>query len=77
MAQSNTVGTSVQSASALTAIPSLDVPRYMGTWYEIAKYPNWFQKKCVAGTQAHYALKGRLTTKPNNSQQARSATAVR
>ncbi|WP_415066237.1 lipocalin family protein [Polynucleobacter necessarius] len=22
----------------------MDVPRYLGTWYEIAKFPNWFQK---------------------------------
>ena len=31
--------------SALSTIAALDVPRYMGTWYEIAKFPNWFQKK--------------------------------
>ena len=37
-------------------IASLDVPRYMGTWYEIAKYPNWFQKKCVSSTSATYSL---------------------
>lgn len=41
---------------ALTAVPSLDVPRYMGTWHEIAKYPNWFQNKCVSSTQATYSL---------------------
>lgn len=35
-------------------IAALDVPRYMGTWYEIAKYPNRFQRKCVAQTRAHY-----------------------
>ncbi|MCW2313723.1 lipocalin family protein [Rhodoferax antarcticus] len=40
---------------ALTPIASLDVPRYMGTWYEIAKYPNSFQKKCVADTRANYS----------------------
>jgi len=38
----------------LKTIESLDVPRYMGTWYEIAKYPNKFQKKCVAETRALY-----------------------
>ena len=27
----------------LKPIASLDVPRYMGRWYEIAKFPNWFQ----------------------------------
>lgn len=42
----------------LTPIAALEVPRYMGTWYEIAKYPNSFQKKCVANTQARYSLLG-------------------
>ena len=42
----------------LTANAALEVPRYMGTWYEIAKYPNSFQKKCVANTQARYNLLG-------------------
>ncbi|PUE12459.1 lipocalin family protein [Limnohabitans sp. T6-20] len=40
----------------LQTVPSVDVPRYMGTWYEIAKYPNWFQKKCTSSTQATYSL---------------------
>jgi apolipoprotein D and lipocalin family protein len=42
--------------AGLATIASLDVPRYMGTWYEIAKYPNWFQRKCVADTRADYSL---------------------
>jgi len=42
---------------AVKTIASLDVPRYLGTWYEIAKFPNWFQKKCVGNTKAVYALK--------------------
>lgn len=40
----------------LATITALDVPRYMGRWYEIAKYPNWFQKKCVGDTRADYSL---------------------
>ena len=40
----------------LTPVASLDVPRYMGTWYEIAKFPNWFQRKCLRGTRAQYSL---------------------
>lgn len=43
-------------AAALAPIPSLDVPRYMGAWYEIAKYPNRFQKQCDGYTTAHYNL---------------------
>ena len=46
----------VGAAEPLTTITSLDVPRYMGTWYEITKYPNWFQKKCVSDTSAEYSL---------------------
>ncbi len=56
LAQGHAVGASAQPPTPLTTIPSLDVPRYMGTWYEIAKYPNRFQKKCVADTRAHYQL---------------------
>jgi len=37
-------------------IAALDVPRYMGRWHEIAKYPNRFQKQCVGSTQADYSL---------------------
>lgn len=42
--------------SPLATIDALDVGRYMGTWHEIAKYPNWFQKKCVAAASADYRL---------------------
>ena len=46
-----------QSESPVRTIPALDVPRYMGTWYEIAKFPNWFQRKCVANTKAEYSIR--------------------
>lgn len=44
------------SGGVLRTIPSLDVARYMGTWFEIAKYPTWFQKKCTGGSKADYSL---------------------
>ena len=40
----------------LATIAALDVPRYMGRWYELAKFPNWFQRKCVGDTRAEYSL---------------------
>jgi apolipoprotein D and lipocalin family protein len=46
-----------KSDQSVRAIASLDVPRYQGTWYEIAKFPNWFQKKCIANTKATYTAK--------------------
>ena len=48
-----TAATSANLPSVRT-IASLDVPRYMGTWYEIAKFPNRFQAKCAANTRAQY-----------------------
>lgn len=42
----------------LSTIPSLDVNRYLGTWYEIAKFPNRFQRKCAGDTSATYSLLG-------------------
>jgi apolipoprotein D and lipocalin family protein len=46
-----------QADQSVKTIPVLDVPRYLGTWYEIAKFPNWFQKKCVGNTKAIYTAK--------------------
>jgi apolipoprotein D and lipocalin family protein len=40
------------------SIAELDISRYTGTWYEIAKLPNWFQRKCTQGTQAQYKILG-------------------
>lgn len=40
----------------LQTVPHVDVHRYMGIWYEIAKYPNRFQKNCYAAT-ATYSLR--------------------
>ena len=50
------VSADAPAPAPLQTIAALDVPRYMGTWYEIAKYPNWFQKKCVSDTHADYSL---------------------
>ncbi|WP_216272187.1 lipocalin family protein [Polynucleobacter sp. AM-25C3] len=46
-----------QGDQAVKTIATLDVSRYLGTWYEIAKFPNWFQKKCVGNTKAVYTAK--------------------
>jgi len=43
-------------AVPLEVIPSVDLERYAGTWYEIARLPNWFQKKCAGEVSATYTL---------------------
>jgi apolipoprotein D and lipocalin family protein len=34
-------------------VPSVDLARYSGDWYEIESFPAWFQRGC-AGTKASY-----------------------
>jgi apolipoprotein D and lipocalin family protein len=54
------------AGSQVKSISEFDVSRYMGTWYEIAKLPNWFQRKCVQGTQARYKVLGPAQIEVNN-----------
>jgi apolipoprotein D and lipocalin family protein len=41
----------------LTTVDNVDLQRYIGLWYEIAKIPNSFQDHCYKGTTAEYRLK--------------------
>ena len=40
----------------LEVVPQVDLTRYVGTWYEIARFPHRFQEGCVA-TKATYTLR--------------------
>jgi len=40
----------------LKTVPQVDLERYTGTWYEIARYPNRFQKNCFE-SRATYRLR--------------------
>lgn len=44
------------AAAPLAPIATLDLPRYMGTWYEVAKFPNRFQGQCTGPASAEYSL---------------------
>jgi len=51
------------AAGPMSTVESVDLQRYVGLWYEIAKIPNRFQKNCDRGTTARYELRedGRIT----------------
>jgi apolipoprotein D and lipocalin family protein len=38
-------------------VKKVDLNRYVGTWYEIARIPNRFQKQCVKNVTATYSLR--------------------
>ncbi len=44
--------------AALAVVPSLDLQKYAGTWFEIARIPNPFQKQCVEDVTATYTIDG-------------------
>jgi apolipoprotein D and lipocalin family protein len=45
-------------AQEVKTVPAVDLKRYAGRWYEIARIPNGFQKKCVSGATAEYRARG-------------------
>ena len=44
-----------EPSTPLATVPHVELNRYVGVWYEIARYPNSFQKGCV-GSRATYSL---------------------
>ena len=51
----------------LKTVPKVDLQRYSGTWYEIARLPNKFQKDCAGDVSAQYTLNKDGTIKVVNS----------
>lgn len=43
------------SQANLPTVASVDLLRYAGTWYEVARIPNFFQRKCTSDVSANYA----------------------
>jgi apolipoprotein D and lipocalin family protein len=53
-------GTTVWSRTTdqrpLDVVPAVDLARYAGTWYEVARFPNRSQQKCLGEVTAAYSL---------------------
>jgi apolipoprotein D and lipocalin family protein len=45
-----------KSVPELNVVPYVDIERYLGKWYEIALYPNWFEKGCFSSTAFYEKL---------------------
>jgi apolipoprotein D and lipocalin family protein len=46
-----------KSAQDLLTVRKVDINKYAGLWYEIARIPNRFQKQCMQNTTAQYSLR--------------------
>ena len=63
-------GAAIPSAAAdapLPVVEALDLNRYVGAWHEIARYPNYFERKCVRDVTADYTANGSGTIRVVNA----------
>jgi apolipoprotein D and lipocalin family protein len=49
--------TAKAAGEPLPTVASVDLQRYVGTWYEIGRLPNVFQRQCLSDTTAQYAAR--------------------
>lgn len=56
MLMSHSVRADDPSGGPLKAVDSVDLARYCGVWYEIARLPNSFQSDCAGEVTAEYTL---------------------
>jgi apolipoprotein D and lipocalin family protein len=57
-----TTPTQGQERGPVRTVDAVDLDRYLGDWFEIARFPNRFQRNCVSDVRATYARRddGRL-----------------
>lgn len=57
----------VSAQAEVSTVPSVDLQRYLGKWYEVASIPQSFQSHCVGNTTAEYSMAERGRIKVLNS----------
>ena len=53
-------------ADEVRSVPHVDLQRYVGSWFEVARFPNWFQGTCVGDVTANYEVLDDGTVKVTN-----------
>lgn len=70
--------TAPPESKPLQSLETIEIAPYLGTWYQVALYPNSFQSQCVSDTTATYsanvdgtiAVKNRCKTSKGNFDEA-------
>lgn len=65
-AQDSATATQTNPSAEPKAVDVIDVQKYAGTWYEVARLPMYFQRNCASDVQAKYSLNADKTIKVRN-----------
>ena len=65
-AQDSATATQTNPSAEPKAVDAIDVQKYAGRWYEVARLPMYFQRNCASDVQAKYSLNADKTIKVRN-----------
>ena len=65
-AQVSATAAQINPSAEPKAVDAIDVQKYAGTWYEVARLPMYFQRNCASDVQAKYSLNSDKTIKVRN-----------
>ena len=65
-AQDSATAAQTNPSAEPKAVDAIDVQKYAGTWYEVARLPMYFQRNCASDVQAKYSLNSDKTIKVRN-----------
>lgn len=51
------IGHGQTASTAVRTVGKVDLARYVGEWFEIARFPNRFQRNCAGDVRANYATR--------------------
>lgn len=57
LALSASAAHAAQAERPVETVSRVDLSRYVGEWFEIARLPNWFQQSCASDVRARYATR--------------------
>ena len=65
-AQVSATAAQINPSAEPKAVDAIDVQKYAGRWYEVARLPMYFQRNCASDVKAKYSLNSDKTIKVRN-----------
>ena len=55
-----------KAIQSVTSVNTIELPKYLGRWYEVARLPMFFERNCASNVTAAYSLNSDSTIKVDN-----------